>query len=65
MTIVKFGPFLSTAEVSFWTSLAEKKLNVLKLSEEPLDITGTYSGAFFFCVELGFWCCYGLFIVIR
>ena len=42
--IVKFGPFLSTAEASFWTKLAEKKLNDLKLSEEPIEIRGSYSG---------------------
>lgn len=41
--ILKFTPFQSTVDASFWQSLANKKLNVLKLSNEQLPIQGHYS----------------------
>lgn len=40
--IVKYLPFQSTAEPSFWMKLGEFKLNSLKLSEEPVEITASY-----------------------
>lgn len=41
--ILKFTPFQSTVDASFWQSLANKKLNVLKLSNEQLPIQGHYT----------------------
>eukprot|EP00591_Stephanopyxis_turris_P005264 CAMPEP_0195522296 /NCGR_PEP_ID=MMETSP0794_2-20130614/20309_1 /TAXON_ID=515487 /ORGANISM="Stephanopyxis turris, Strain CCMP 815" /LENGTH=173 /DNA_ID=CAMNT_0040652015 /DNA_START=79 /DNA_END=597 /DNA_ORIENTATION=+ len=40
--VVKFDPFCSTAEASFWTKLAELKLNEVRLSEDRVSIRGTY-----------------------
>jgi len=40
--VVKYSPFSSTVEASFWTKLAELKLNTLRLSEDPTPIYGTY-----------------------
>jgi len=40
--IVKFCPFQSSVDPSFWMKLGRVKLNHLKLSEGPFDIYGTY-----------------------
>jgi ubiquitin-like modifier-activating enzyme ATG7 len=40
--IVKYLPFQSSAEPSFWMKLGEFKLNTLKLSEEPVALTASY-----------------------
>ncbi|CAO3653968.1 unnamed protein product [Mucor fragilis] len=45
MNILKFTPFNSSVDASFWQSLVEKKLNVLKLSSESQDIHGYYTHA--------------------
>ncbi|KAI1287021.1 Ubiquitin-like modifier-activating enzyme ATG7 [Halotydeus destructor] len=39
---LKFFPFSSVIDPSFWHILSEKKLNDLKLSEGPLSIKATY-----------------------
>ena len=41
--IVKYVPFQSTVDPSFWMKLAEHKLNDLKLSEEPIEVYATYT----------------------
>ncbi|KAI8647244.1 putative autophagy ubiquitin-activating enzyme ApgG [Parasitella parasitica] len=43
MNILKFTPFNSSVDASFWQSLVEKKLNVLKLSSESQVIHGYYT----------------------
>lgn len=40
--IIKYAPFQSTAEPSFWMKLGDLKINKLKLSEDPLPISGSY-----------------------
>lgn len=45
MNILKFTPFNSSVDASFWQSLVEKKLNVLKLSSESQVIQGHYTNA--------------------
>jgi len=45
MNILKFTPFNSSVDASFWQSLVEKKLNVLKLSSESQVIQGYYTHA--------------------
>ena len=42
-TIVKYVPFQSKADPSFWMKLGDHKLNTLKLAEEPQVIEGKYS----------------------
>lgn len=42
MSIVKYVPFQSTAEPSFWMKLGEHKLDTIKLSEEPIPIRASY-----------------------
>ncbi|KAI7903438.1 E1-like protein-activating enzyme Gsa7p/Apg7p [Cokeromyces recurvatus] len=41
--ILKFTPFNSAVDASFWQSFASKKLDVLKLSDEPQVIQGYYT----------------------
>ncbi|KAF9268423.1 E1-like protein-activating [Marasmius fiardii PR-910] len=41
-TIVQFTPLPSLTHPSFWHKLTELKLDVLKLSDAEVDITGTY-----------------------
>jgi ubiquitin-like modifier-activating enzyme ATG7 len=43
MNILKFAQFNSAVDASFWQSLVSKKLNVLKLSDEPQSIRGYYT----------------------
>ena len=38
-----FQSFSSFLDVSFWNDFSKKKLDVWKLSEEPIQISGTYS----------------------
>lgn len=42
-TIVQFTPFSSVVQPSFWHELTKLKIDVLKLSEEFLSVTATYS----------------------
>ncbi|ORY74529.1 E1-like protein-activating [Leucosporidium creatinivorum] len=44
-TPLQFAPFSSSISPSFWQSLTTLKLQVLKLSDEPVPITGSYSKA--------------------
>ncbi|GFR41415.1 hypothetical protein Agub_g2098, partial [Astrephomene gubernaculifera] len=41
--VLRFSPLQSVVDVSFLSELSEYKLNVLKLSEEPVEITGYFS----------------------
>lgn len=41
--VLKFEPFTSSVNVSFWYELTRLKLDVLKLSEENVDLHGYYS----------------------
>ena len=41
--IVKFVPFASTVESSFWVRYCQEKLDTIQLSEEPVDISAFYS----------------------
>ena len=41
--IVRYVPFQSKADPSFWMKLGDHKLNTLRLTEEPLKIEGKYS----------------------
>jgi len=41
-TPIKYVPFISTPSASFWHSLLIHKLNVLKLDDSPLPITGFF-----------------------
>ena len=41
--VLKFAPFASTAEASFWTNVADLKLNVLRLDEGPVDVLSTFA----------------------
>jgi ubiquitin-like modifier-activating enzyme ATG7 len=40
--IVQFAPLPSQTHPSFWHKLTEFKLDVLKLSDTEVEITGTY-----------------------
>lgn len=40
--ILKYMPFSSSVEVGFWFELAKKKLDVLKLDERELPVTGFF-----------------------
>ena len=40
--IVKFSPFASSVESSFWVRYCKEKLETIRLSEEPIDIVGLY-----------------------
>lgn len=39
---IKFVPFSSLVDTSFWHQLAEKKLNEVKLDRRPIPATATY-----------------------
>eukprot|EP00550_Attheya_septentrionalis_P003782 CAMPEP_0198284134 /NCGR_PEP_ID=MMETSP1449-20131203/3627_1 /TAXON_ID=420275 /ORGANISM="Attheya septentrionalis, Strain CCMP2084" /LENGTH=734 /DNA_ID=CAMNT_0043981051 /DNA_START=148 /DNA_END=2352 /DNA_ORIENTATION=+ len=43
--VVKFVPFASTVESSFWLAHGDQKLDVLKLSEDPVAIGGSFGVA--------------------
>lgn len=40
--IVRYVPFQSCAEPSFWMKLGEHKLNTVQLSEEPISVRASY-----------------------
>ncbi len=42
-TIIKYVPFQSKADPSFWMKLGDLKLNTLRLTEDPIDIEGTFT----------------------
>jgi hypothetical protein len=42
-TILKFTQFNSAVDASFWQSLVLKKLDVLQLSKEHLNVNGQYT----------------------
>ena len=39
---LKFVPFSSVVDATFWHMISDKKLNELKLDERPLPIHGVY-----------------------
>lgn len=41
--VLQFAPFASGVDAPFWQSLATKKLNVLKLSDDPQPIHAYYA----------------------
>jgi ubiquitin-like modifier-activating enzyme ATG7 len=41
--VVKFVPFASTVESSFWVRYCQEKLDRIQLSEAPIDLIATYS----------------------
>ena len=43
MPIVQFAPFSSLVQPSLWHKLSDLKIDVLKLSDHAIPITGTYS----------------------
>jgi hypothetical protein len=43
MPIVQFAPFSSLIQPSFWHKLTDLKIDVLRLSDEALTISGSYS----------------------
>lgn len=42
-SVVKFVPFASTVESSFWVRYCQEKLDTIQLSEDPIDLIATYS----------------------
>ena len=42
-SVVKFVPFASTVESSFWVRYCQEKLDRIQLSEDPIDLIATYS----------------------
>lgn len=43
MPIVQFAPFSSLVEPSFWHALTNLKIDVLRLSDDAIDLTASYS----------------------
>ena len=43
MTIVQFAPFQSQVQPAFWHALTDLKIDVLRLSDDALPVTATYS----------------------
>jgi ubiquitin-like modifier-activating enzyme ATG7 len=43
MPIVQFAPFASLVQPSFWHELTNLKIDVLRLSDEAVPISATYS----------------------
>ena len=43
MTIIQFQPFASLVEPAFWHALTNLKIDVLKLSDDFIPITGSYA----------------------
>ena len=43
MPVVQFQPFSSLVNPSFWHSLTDLKVDVLRLSDEPLTISASYT----------------------
>ena len=42
-SLLQFQPFSSFVDVSFWHEFAKRKLNVYKLSEDPIPLRATYA----------------------
>ena len=42
MSTLAFQPFSSTVDILFWRTFSEKKLEIFKLSDKPVDILGQY-----------------------
>jgi len=40
--VVKFVPFASSVESSFWVRYCEEKLNRIQLKEDPIDVSASY-----------------------
>ena len=49
--LLKFVPFASSIDPSFWSEFSKRKIDVLKLSEEPI-IVKVFSLLFIFLVRL-------------
>ena len=45
MSILQFMPFSSSLDSSFWHTFAQKKLDVIKLSEEKIPILASYTNS--------------------
>lgn len=43
MPVAQFAPFASLVQPGFWHELTRMKIDVLRLSEESLTVTGSYS----------------------
>jgi ubiquitin-like modifier-activating enzyme ATG7 len=43
MPIVQFAPFSSLVQPPFWHELTNIKVDVLRLSDEPLPVLGSYT----------------------
>ncbi|KAF8839254.1 E1-like protein-activating [Paxillus ammoniavirescens] len=43
MPVIQFAPFASLVQPAFWHELTRMKIDVLRLSDESLKITGSYS----------------------
>ncbi|KAG2153424.1 hypothetical protein DEU56DRAFT_868769 [Suillus clintonianus] len=43
MPVVQFAPFASLVQPGFWHELTRMKIDVLRLSEEAITVTGSYS----------------------
>lgn len=43
MPIVQFAPFSSLVQPAFWHALTDLKIDVLRLSDDAVPVTGSYS----------------------
>ncbi|KIJ16262.1 hypothetical protein PAXINDRAFT_168437 [Paxillus involutus ATCC 200175] len=43
MVVIQFAPFASLVQPAFWHELTRMKIDVLRLSDESLKVTGSYS----------------------
>ena len=43
MTIIQFQPLASLVEPGFWHALTDLKIDVLKLSDQSVPVTATYT----------------------
>ena len=43
MSNLTFQPFSSSIDIIFWKTFSDKKLEVFKLSDKPVDILGRYA----------------------
>ena len=43
MSNLTFQPFSSSIDIIFWKTFSDKKLEVFKLSDKPIDILGRYA----------------------
>lgn len=42
MPLVQFSPFSSLVHPAFWHKLTDLKVDVLRLSDDPVPVTGAY-----------------------